>query len=66
MTKMVDQMSIAWPTAALGYSLEMTTNLAHPQWLCITNACGSLNDMKVLTNPSLHEKCFFRLRQITP
>ena len=52
---------LSWSTAATGYSLESTTNLAHPNWLPVSGIIFTNGSSLMLTNGIGGSARFFRL-----
>ena len=54
---------VSWPTNALGFSLQSSTNLAAPNWISVTNA-STISCTNYATTLNLSSgKSFFRLRK---
>jgi GH25 family lysozyme M1 (1,4-beta-N-acetylmuramidase) len=55
---------LAWPTNAVGFQLEYTTNLGPTtNWTAVGTAATTVNGQNVLTNPLTGRSMFFRLHQ---
>lgn len=55
---------LTWPTNALGYALQCTTNLIAPTiWNTVTPSPVVINGLNTVTNSVVGEKKFFRLIQ---
>jgi hypothetical protein len=55
---------MTWPTNAVGFQLESTTNLGpSPIWTPVGTAATIVNGQNVLTNPLTVPGTFFRLHQ---
>jgi DNA-binding beta-propeller fold protein YncE len=52
---------LSWSTAAVGYNLYSTTNLAHPVWLPVSGTIFTNGSSLVLTNVISGRDRFFRL-----
>ena len=52
---------LSWSTAAIGYNLYSTTNLAHPVWLPVSGTRGTNLTSFLMTNPAAGPVRFFRL-----
>jgi len=58
------QVRISWPSAAVGYVLEKTTNLTPPVvWLPSSDTVTSSNGQNMVTIPNGDAAAFYRLRQ---
>ncbi len=59
--------SIAWPVAAIGFTLEKTPSLVAPvQWTSVTNGINPLSGTNIFTftNGAVSPNQFFRLKQL--
>jgi DNA-binding beta-propeller fold protein YncE len=52
---------LSWSTAAIGYSLQSTTNLARPNWLPVSGTIFTNGASLMLTNGIKNSARFFRL-----
>ena len=59
-----DVLVLTWPTNAVGFQLEFTTNLGPSAiWTPVGTAATVVNGQNVLTNPATGQGMFFRLHQ---
>ncbi len=56
-------MTLSWSSALTGYGLEITTNLASPDWQTVTNTPTLVAGTQTITNRWSGSSRFFRLRQ---
>jgi hypothetical protein len=54
---------LTWPTNAMGFTLQSTTNLAAPVWTTNLPAPVVVNGMNTVTDPISRTQQFFRLSQ---
>jgi len=54
---------LAWPTNAMGFSLEQNPDLSALNWSGVTNAVTVVGDQNQVTIQTFGEKAFFRLKQ---
>jgi hypothetical protein len=52
---------LSWATAAVGYNLQSTTNLASPNWLPVSGTIFTNGSSLILTNGISGSARFFRL-----
>ena len=58
------QLQITWPEAAIGYTLERTTNLSAPEsWTAVTSAISSGGGRNIVTVTNGDSAVIYRLKQ---
>lgn len=55
---------LAWPTNAIGFALQSTTDLTHPAaWMTVSSPPNVLNGQNLVTNSIANTRQFYRLSQ---
>jgi len=62
-SRAADRVMLSWPTNALGFNLQSSTNLTAGDWLKVTNTAAILGEQFTVTNDLAGRSKFFRLAQ---
>jgi len=54
---------LTWPTNAIGFVLESTTNLAAPEWAAVSAPVSIVNGSFAVTLPMTNQQTFYRLQR---